>query len=508
MSDVFIDRPRLGEPPGATRTRGPRLRALAAAVSFTVTAISAAANADAVTDWNRIAAEAAVKACLTPHLDPLHESRMYAMMHIAIHDALNSIDRRSRPYVLWAKAEKNASPDAAVAAAAKDVLLAALAQVEPFGLASICPTNQSGDWRAVVEGAYADALAPLPANEATERGVAIGEKAAGAILEVRDDDGADNAPFDPGYSGGTDPGEWRFTPDGPPLAFGPDWGDTRPFALKHSAQFRPPPPYSVSCGDDRSNQGYWGGVGDLPKLGRFSIPRFGRLLPSDSRSCERYAADVNEVKAYGGGGVGDPTPSARNDEQTEVALFWLHSSPMQWNMIARTLSEEHTLDLWENARLFGLVNIAMADGYIASFATKYHYEFWRPITAIREADTDRNPHTAADPLWAPLAPTPPLPDYESAHSVEGAAAATVMQRFFGADLVAFEACSISFADDRVCDGANEVRRSFVSLSDAAKENGLSRILNGFHFRAAVEKGLKHGEEIGDWTFERVLRSMD
>ena len=120
-------------------------------------------------------------------------------------------------------------------------------------------------------------------------------------------------------------------------------------------------------------------------------------------------------------------------EQTEIALFWVESSPLQWNRIARTVSASRGLDAWENARLFGLLNMALADGYVATFATKYHYNFWRPVTAIREADSDGNPDTVADPAWTPLAPTPPIPDHDSGHSVEGGAAAQVLKRFFDSD---------------------------------------------------------------------------
>ena len=116
------------------------------------------------------------------------------------------------------------------------------------------------------------------------------------------------------------------------------------------------------------------------------------------------------------GGDGVTTPSARTAEQTEIALFWVESSPLQWNRIARTVSADSGLDLWENARLFGLLNMALADGYIGSFDTKYDYDYWRPVTAIRAADTDGNPDTSADPTWTPLMPTPAIPDYDSGHS--------------------------------------------------------------------------------------------
>ncbi len=199
-----------------------------------------------------------------------------------------------------------------------------------------------------------------------------------------------------------------------------------------------------------------------------------------------YAADLNEIKALGGDGV--TTPSARTAKETETALFWLESSPLQWNRIARSLSDGRRLDSWESARLFGLLDMAMADGYVSSFDTKYHYRYWRPVTAIRAAGSDGNPATTGDPTWTPLATTPPIPDYDSAHAVEGGAAAQVFREFFGTDRIAFSACSLSLPEGRRCTDAAPVSRSYASFSAAAEENGLSRILVGYHFRKAVREG--------------------
>ena len=138
-----------------------------------------------------------------------------------------------------------------------------------------------------------------------------------------------------------------------------------------------------------------------------------------------------------------------------MALFWVESSPLQWNRIARTVSAQAGLNPWQNARLFGLLNMAMADGYVGSFETKYLYNFWRPITAIQMAATDGNPNTDADPTWTPLVATPPIPDYDSAHSVEGGAAAQVFKRFFGTDSMDFEACSLTLP------AGQHVRRPFA-----------------------------------------------
>ena len=418
---------------------------------------------DAVTVWNANASRAALDACLAPTNNPLHESRLYAAMHVAIHDALNAINRRSRPYAFKTEAKPGASPDAAVAAAARDVLVPLLQQLPaPF---SDCVAANGAV--ATVDAAYAAALGAIPDGRAKRQGVALGQAAAAAILVRRAGDGSDTPLFDTAYPQGTQPGEYRFTP-GFDFAFAPGWADVTPFVLNDSAQFRPDPPYAV-----------------IEK---------------------RYTADFNEVKRLGGDDI--TTPSARTAEQTEIALFWVESAPLQWNRIARTVSATRGLDLWQSARLFGLLNMALADGYIGSFDTKYHgYNYWRPVTAIRTADTDGNPGTSADPTWTPLVPTPPIPDYDSAHAVEGSAAAQVLKRFFGTDHIGFTACSLTLPAGSTCDDASPVVRSYTSFSQAREENGVSRILVGFHFRKAVDEGIDHGRQIGNRAVDYFLRPV-
>jgi hypothetical protein len=411
------------------------------------------AGADAVTEWNRTAGVAARAACISPAVDPLHESRLYAMVHVAIHDALNAIERRSRPYAFDVAANPGADPDAAVAAAARDALVTLIGQL-PLGP----ECNAAGI--AAVETAYQQALLSIPDGTAETLGIETGQAAAAAILAQRAADGSDAPLVDPAYPQGTEPGEYRFTP-GFDFVFLPGWAHVTPFVLAHSSQFLASPPYSVKS--------------------------------------EKYAADFNEIKALGG------TVSARTADETEIALFWVESSPLQWNRIARTVSASQGLDLWQNARLFGLLNLAMADGYISSFATKYRYNFWRPVTAISEADTDGNPDTTADPTWAPLVQTPPIPDHDSAHSVEGAAAAEVFRQFFGTDDISFSTCSLTLLPGSTCDDPIPVPRAYSSFSEAEAENGLSRILVGFHFRHAVEEGIQHGRKIGRRAVQLFLR---
>ncbi len=216
-----------------------------------------------------------------------------------------------------------------------------------------------------------------------------------------------------------------------------------------------------------------------------------------------YVRDFRQVKRLGSDGQSHP--SARTEEQTEMALFWVESSPLAWNRLARTLATRERLDLWQSARLFGLLNMALADGYIASFDTKYSEPFWRPVTAIRLAGKDGNPRTRPDREWAPLVVTPPIPEHDSAHAVEGGAAASVFTRFFGTDGVPFDVCSRTSAAGSQCTDDTPRTRHFDSFRDAARENAVSRVLVGYHFWHGAQEGLRHGYRIGSWTVRNELR---
>jgi hypothetical protein len=207
----------------------------------------------------------------------------------------------------------------------------------------------------------------------------------------------------------------------------------------------------------------------------------------------RYARDVEEVRM-----LGSALSDVRTADQTEIALFWLEASADGWSRIGRTVSADTRLDLWQNARLFALISLAMADAYIAQFDEKYHYNFWRPVTAIQEGDSDNNPRTSGDPGWMPLRPTPPFPEYSSAHAAVGAAAAEAMERFFDADDLGFRISSPT---------AGNAVREFTGFRHAAEENGVSRIYIGFHFRHSVQDGLRMGRRIGRYVARRTLRPV-
>ena len=382
---------------------------------FSLLLAAAQVRAGEVERWNRVATDAALAA----QIDPLNESRIFAMVHASIHDALNAIERRYESYRTGASAaEPGVSPDAAVAGAAHTALVA------------LIPARRAS---------FDAALGEVE----DRRGFRVGRQAAERVLAARHDDGAArNIKYIPGAK----PGDYRPTaPDFTPAAF-PQWGSIRPFVLAKSAQFRPVTPLA-------------------PKSGRARI-------------------EIEEVRAIGGA-----VSKARTAEQSEISRYWYESSPQGWNRIARELSVSRNLDEWQSARLLALVHLAMADGFIGGFEAKYHYNYWRPATAIRESDS----------TWLPDLVTPPVPDYPSTHTVLGAAAAAVLARFFETDFVSF-----SMTSGEPYAG---ITRKFWSFSEAARENGASRVLAGIHFASAVQAGYEQGDRIGAWTYERALRPL-
>jgi hypothetical protein len=361
-----------------------------------------------------------------------------AIVHTAVHDALNSIDRRFQAHAVYLPAP-DASPRAAVASAAFHTLVVLL------------PTRQASLFED-----FSDSLAGLPDGPAKDLGIALGKDVAARILMTRDGDGSSaSLPF----PGATIPGLWRPTHPAFAPALLPHWGFVTPFGIRSGSQFRSEGP---------------------PGLGS-----------------KTYARDFNEVKALGSFGS-----MSRTGDQTQIAQFWVEPSANGWNRIARTVAEAQRLNLWDNARLFALINVAMADAYIANFESKYYFNFWRPITAIREADLDRNPDTIADPSWTSLEPTPPIPDYPSAHAAVGAAAARTMILFFGGDDLPFRVPSPT-----VPSVTGNVVRSYRGFWHAAKENAISRVYVGFHFRTAAHHGLNQGRAVGQFVYHHRLRRL-
>ena len=382
---------------------------------------------NAVTQWNAVAIEVFP---VQPGL--LADSRAFAIMHAAVHDAVNGVQRRYQPYTADLTSP-GASVEAAIAAASRDVLVA------------LAPSQQ-----VKVEIAYASALLAVPNGPAKTAGIALGQQSAAANLARRASDGIDTAGL-PAYVPTGAPGDYDFTPpfDGPPLgqaALVPGWGRITPFAIE-LASHKLPGPLALTSREYKRDFEY------LKSIGRI-----------DSRT--------------------------RTAGQTDTAMFWFEFSPMGWNRIANTVVAQKRLDVWRSARIMALVNFALADGYIAGFDAKYEHRFWRPVTAIRKAATDGNPDTQPDEKWLPMsAPsffTPPVPDYPSTHTVLGAAASEVLIRNFG-DYTHFTVVSTTLP--------GEVR-SYRRFSDAAWENGMSRVYGGIHFLHAVKQGFEQGKGIG------------
>jgi PAP2 superfamily len=403
----------------------------------------AAPASDSVILWNANAGVAATKACIAPLDNPFHEARMYAMMHIAIHDALNAIDRKYQPHTYDVKAAAGTSPDAAVAAAGHDVLVAAIGQLPTEVVKKQC--IDAGV--ASVEAAYIAALAAIPDAPAKTQGIALGQAAAAAILKARADDHATQGPFLNKNCPAPEAGKYQCTPGFPFIAF-ERWENVTPFVLENNAQFRPGPPYAITDA--------------------------------------AFKADLKEVKSLGGDGT--KTPSGRTADQTQIAMFWLESSPLKWSRIARTVATDKGLDMWQNARLFAVLEMALSDGYVAMAASKNHYNFWRPVTAIQ---------SGGDPSWTPLQPTPPNQDYPSGHSIEGGTGAEVLKQFFGTDEISFKDCGAALPAGSACGDPTPVIRSYTSFTQAANENAYSRILVGFHFHNATDEGTAYGRKIGE-----------
>ncbi len=438
--------------------RTDRLTTLALACLVTTGCLASAgiARANAVADWN----DTAVSALLAAGHNNVTVTRGLAMVQIAVHDTLNAIERRYEPYVYDPPAAPGASVDAAVATAARDVLVMA---VPAFGT-----VPQQVTAIAAVDAAYTAALAKIPDEPAKASAIAIGRAAAAAIVALRKEDGATR---DTPYTPSDGPGHWRPHPNpvpadppipSPVLAPGywpatlPGWGAQTPFTLLSGGQIPIPGPPALTS--------------------------------------EAYARDYEEVKRLGG-----KNSTVRTAEQSQIARFWYEGSGQGWNRIARIVAVSRSLDLWDHAQLLALQNTAMADGFIAGWHIRYRHDFWRPVTAIRAGDTGGNPSTVGDRTWESLLNTPANPEYPSTHSILGGAAAAVLAAVLGIDEVAFSSTSgPPFAG---------LTRSFKSFSEAAQENADSRVYAGIHFRSACRDGIALRRTIGQRAARMFLQPV-
>jgi hypothetical protein len=387
-----------------------------------------------VVQWNRTL----LIIVRTPGAQPatIHSTRSLAIMHAAIYDAVNAIDRRHKPYLVTVPdVSPNASQEAAAAAAAHEVLV------------GLYPAFKS-----TLDGELQQSLAQIADGKDKTGGIAVGLAVADRILALRSNDGSNAQPIP--YVFGTAPGDYQSTPPNfPPQPQFTHWSHVTPFALNRANQFRPGPP---------------------PKL-----------------TSDEYTEAFNEIESLG---IENSTNATADEALT--GRFWNGAIQNYWNEIAQTASQAHNLNTAENARLFALLNLSLADGVIAFYEAKYTYNFWRPVTAIRAAGTDDNPETLANPGWLPeVGKTAPDPSYPGAHAVISAAAAEVLRSFFGKDRFDFNVTS------EVLPGTV---RSFPSFSAAAEEATLSRIFAGQHFRFDLTTGNRLGREVADSVLDNLL----
>lgn len=338
------------------------INVLILALNFLVASV---AWADVVTDWNVVAINA------TPG-PSLPQTRTLAIMHAAVFDAVNSIERRFTSYAVDLTAPAGASPEAAAAAAAHGVLI------------KLVPAQQP-----TLDAALATTLAKLPDNQAKQDGIRVGKQAAEKMVELRRADGHDAKIA---YTPASSPGAWQSTPPGFLPAAAPQWGAQRPFVLKSALQFQP------------------------------------KGMPAITSA--EFARDINEVRAVGGAGN-----TTRTADQTAAAIFWTTQPTGPWHAAARTAAETKGNRLIDNARLFALLSLSTADAYIAGWAIKYRDNTLRPVTAIRTGDKLDNPAITPDPNWESLLVTPNHPDYVSGHCIFSGAAEKVLQSLSGGDSI-------------------------------------------------------------------------
>ena len=410
---------------------------------------------------------------------PVRAARAIAIVHIAMFDAINAIEGKYRSYTDIPRVQDETSVDSAIAQAARDTL------------ANLFPSQATS-----FDLLLAEDLNEIPNGLVKARGIDLGHRAAAAILALRSKDGSQHAEPRVGFDFLTsdDPGKWRQDPISlHPLALGAHWYEVSPFVMSSAAQFRiPPPPHMDSL---------------------------------------EYKRAYDEVKRLGGDGI--VTPTERTAEQTEIGIFWAYDGtpslcapPRLYNQIAVQIAEQrNTNKVVDLARLLALVNTAMADAGVASWESKYYYQFWRPVTGIRESDPstgpsgmgDGNPDTVGDPTYSPLgAPasnltgpnfTPPFPAYPSGHATFGGALFQTLRNFYNTDHIKFTFVSDEFNGVTVDNQGNPrplIPRSFKTLSQAEEENGQSRIYLGIHWSFDKTQGIAQGRQVANYVFQNAF----
>jgi PAP2 superfamily len=357
------------------------------------------------------------------------------MVQGAVYDAVNAIDRGHRPYIAAPPADRTDSKNAAAATAAFRVLAALFPSQLP-----------------TLEPRYHASLAEVPDGPGKDGGVAAGNAAAAAMLAARTNDGR-GGQFT--FVFGSEPGDWRPSPPGFGLDPAPWVANVRPFLVPSTTMLLSDPPNPLTS--------------------------------------EAYTKDFAEVKR-----LGSIDSTARTEDQTIAAIFWQDHGPALWNRVIAALSASEGLGIADNARLFAMTNLAAADGAIGCWYSKYHWRFWRPMMAIREAAGDGNPATEADPAWTPLfdpatqlgspLANPPFPDHPAGHGCISGAIVRTLKSFFGTDKIGFTAFS----------NRTRTTRSYNRFSAALKEVIDARVWGGIHFRTADVQGAVLGKKVARW----------
>jgi hypothetical protein len=368
--------------------------------------------------------------------NPFFQGRNAAIVQIAVFEAVNTIVGDYEPYLGTLKAPPGASPDAAAIVAAHDALVA------------LYPASATG-----LDTSKAFSLAAIPDGQSKTDGIAVGMAAASAILALRANDGSGVVV---NYTPGTNPGDWQPTPPGFAPALLPGWGLVTTFGIMDGAQFRSAPPPALNSA--------------------------------------KYTRSYIEVKD-----VGDVNSQDRPPDRTDVAKFYIISAVQVYNPAARQVSAEQGKTLSQNARIFALISMAVSDGLVSCMETKYFYNRWRPVTAIRAGDADGNSRTVPDPNWLPLITTPPFPSYPSAHASAGGAARRVLEHFYGKD---------GFYVTLTSPTAPGVTLNYSAWKQITDDVDDARIYGGIHFRFDQEEGARQGRSVGAFIIDNKLRPVN
>jgi hypothetical protein len=373
----------------------------------------------------------------------LYSFRQYAILHIAMFDAANSVQRIYTPYVTAINGSTGASEEAAAAKAARDVMVA----LYPAATADF-------------DAALTARLATIPQGPATQ-GVDVGAQVAQAVLQWRTGDGS--AGPDPAYTPPAIPGQWRPTAAGQ-VAAGTRYLNMRPFALLTPTQYLPAP---------------------FPPL-----------------NSTEYAENFQQVYD-----LGRVDSVVRTDEQTQLArlIAGVNYRPgpfALWNAVARDLATSRQLSLIDTARLFALLNASMHDGLMTSQTSKFIYHLWRPVTAIANAADDLNDATTADSTWAPLITTPPYPSHASNVACIGTSASRALSQAFGSDQIPF---NVTWTWTGAAGAGTDVTRQYSALSQLAEEAGMARVYGGIHFEFEITAAEESCTKVADYVVSNFMR---